>query len=81
MKDSNEAKWLENAYEHIIGWAEGMIKNKSQNKGYIFAGFLGAIGGGIVGAIATKAVPKMMAGMMRNMMERKGKDGCNPARI
>ena len=54
---------------------------KKGNKGYICAAVLGVIGGGIAVAITTRAVPKMMAGMMRKMMSKMGADGCDPAQI
>jgi CBS-domain-containing membrane protein len=48
----------------------------------VLAGLLGAIIGGLVVVVATKAVPRMMsnmrAGMMKNMMQMKGKDGNFP---
>lgn len=48
-------------------------------KNYLVASALGAIGGGIVVAIATKAIPKMMSqmtrGMMQNMMHQMGEGG------
>jgi CheY-specific phosphatase CheX len=46
---------------------------------------LGAIGGGLVVAVATKAIPKMMsqmmAGMMQNMMAQMGEAGCDPGEM
>jgi len=52
---------------------------------WVLAGFFGAIGGGLVVALATRALPKMMsqmmAGMMRNMMARMGEAGCDPAEM
>jgi hypothetical protein len=35
---------------------------------YVFIAALGAIGGGLVVAVATKALPKMMSSMMSKMM-------------
>jgi predicted tellurium resistance membrane protein TerC len=50
---------------------------------YMLAAFLGAIGGGLIVALASKAIPKMisgmMSGMMQNMMGRMRESGCNPA--
>jgi len=51
--------------------------------GYLLASALGAIGGGIVVAIATKAIPKIMSAMMEQMMPRmmkqmKENGGCSP---
>jgi CheY-specific phosphatase CheX len=57
----------------------------SRNKGYLIAVVLGAIGGGLIVALATSAIPKMMsrmmAGMMQNMMAHMAEQGCNPAEI
>ena len=52
-----------------------------KKKGYILAAALGIIGGGAIVAIATKAIPRMMSGMMQNMMARMAEGGCNPADI
>ena len=54
---------------------------EKENRVYILSAVLGALGGGAVVALATKAIPKMMAGMMRNMMSRMGGKGCDPAMI
>ncbi len=43
--------------------------------------FVGAISGGILVALASRAMPKMMAGMMRNMMAMMGGEGCSPAEM
>ena len=42
---------------------------------------VGAISGGILVALASRAMPKMMAGMMRNMMAMMGGEGCSPAEM
>jgi hypothetical protein len=46
---------------------------------------LGALGGGILIALVTKAIPrmmnKMMSGMMENMMSQMGEGNCDPAEI
>ena len=46
---------------------------------------IGAIVGGILVALTTKALPKiasrMMAGMMGEMMATMGEQGCSPAEI
>ena len=51
------------------------------NRGYIIAAALGVLGGGVVVALATKAIPKMMSGMMRNMIRHMEESGCEPAMI
>jgi len=48
---------------------------------YILATFLGVALGGLVVAIATKAIPKMMSGMMKNMMSQMGEAGCSLSEI
>lgn len=54
-------------------------------KKYMLAASLGAVGGGIFVAIATRAIPRMMSrmmsAMMGNMMSQMGGEGCNPAEI
>ena len=58
-----------------------MININSPTKGYALAVILGAIGGGLLVAIATKAIPKMMSGMMQNMMMQMGENGFNPGEM
>ena len=48
---------------------------------YVFALALGAIGGGLLVAWATRAIPKMMSGMMQNMMVGMREEGCDPAEM
>ena len=50
-------------------------------QGYALAVLLGAIGGGLLVAIATKAIPRMMSGMMQNMVMQMQKNGFNPGEI
>lgn len=40
--------------------------------GYLFAAALGAVVGGVAVVSAMRAVPRLMAGMMRRMMESMG---------
>ena len=47
-------------------------------KKYVVVTALGAVSGGILVALASRAMPKMMAGMMRNMMTIMGGEGCSP---
>ncbi len=49
--------------------------------GYVLAAALGALGGALLMAFATRAVPKMMAGMMRSMMAQMRDGGCDPAEM
>lgn len=62
-----------------------MESKDTQYSGFILAAGLGAIGGGLLVAVATRAIPKMMskmmAGMMQNMMAQMGEGDCNPADI
>lgn len=54
-------------------------------RNYILAASLGAIGGGVLVVVVTRAIPRMMSqmmsGMMRNMMSQMGQAGCDPAQI
>ena len=62
-----------------------MNRKDPQLPGYLFAAGLGALGGGILVALVTKAIPrmmnKMMSGMMENMMSQMGEGNCDPAEI
>jgi hypothetical protein len=62
-----------------------MDRKNAQFQGYILAVGLGVVGGGILTALATKAIPKMMekmmAGMMDTMMSQMGEGECDPAEI
>ena len=49
--------------------------------GYVLAAALGALGGALLMALATRAIPKMMAGTMRSMMAQMRAGGCNPAEM
>jgi len=57
----------------------------SDARRYVLAATFGAIGGGLLVALAAKAIPKMMSkmrsGMMENMMAQMRKSGCNPAEM
>ncbi len=55
-----------------------MGENGSNAKKYALAFAVGAIGGGITIAWATRAMSKMMSGMMQNMMARMREEGCDP---
>ncbi len=54
----------------------------TQSRPYLVSVLLGAIGGGIVVMIATKAIPTMLANMMSammgKMMSQMEASGCNP---
>ena len=58
-----------------------MSNISSRRKAYALAAALGAIAGGLIVAFATRAIPKMMSGIMRSMMAQTGEGGCNPAEI
>jgi hypothetical protein len=55
-----------------------MDGTNSYRRNYIIASFLGAIGGGLAVAFATRAIPKMMARMMCNMMAQMGDGSLSP---
>jgi hypothetical protein len=54
-------------------------------KGYLLAAMIGAVGGGLLVALATKAVPmamsKMMSGIMLQMMGQIRKNGFDPTEM
>ena len=56
-----------------------------QRKGYAVAFLLGAVGGGLCVALATRAVPRMMSrmmsGMMQNMTSGMRESGCDPSEM
>ena len=60
-----------------------MAGTSSGRRDLVMAAVLGAMGGGVVVAIATRAIPKimaqMMAGTMQNMMAQMEKCGLDPA--
>lgn len=45
---------------------------------YMLTLAVGVIGGGIAVAWATRAMPKIMSGMMQNMMAHMREEGCDP---
>ena len=47
----------------------------------ILATSLGAIGGGIIVAVTTKAIPKIVSAMMQNMMFQMSECGTDPTEM
>ncbi len=58
-----------------------MQNASTRTAGYVLAAGLGALGGALLMALVTHAVPKMMTGMMRSMMAQMQEGGCNPAEM
>ena len=52
-----------------------------QRKNHAIAILFGAIGGGLFVALVTRAVPKMMSQMMRNMMNHVRESGFDPSEM
>jgi hypothetical protein len=70
--------------DRSTGWfrqgEEGKMDDiSSQYKGYVLAAGLGAVAGGLVVALATRAVPKMMSRLMAGMMAQMAESGCDPS--
>ncbi len=57
--------------EALMGCCSGARK-------YVALMMIGVIGGAVLTAYTTRAIPRMMSGMMRNMMGEMQKEGCNP---
>jgi hypothetical protein len=55
-----------------------MNNTYTSRKGYALALVIGAFAGGLLVVIATKAIPKLMSGMMQNMMLDMRKNGFIP---
>jgi hypothetical protein len=53
----------------------------NHRRGYILAGLLGAVGGGLIILLGTNALPKMFSKMMQNMMSNMGNGECSPAEM
>ncbi len=62
-----------------------MFNVNSRNREYAYSALLGAIGGGLVVALATQAIPKMMTrimtGMMQSMMAQMKECGYTPGEM
>ncbi len=54
-------------------------------KNYAAAVMLGAVGGGLLVALTTRALPRMMtqimSGMMQTMMSNMSESGCDPSQM
>jgi hypothetical protein len=56
-----------------------MIKLSPQSKMIVLsAAIVGAFAGGIIVVIAARAIPKIMSGLMQNMMSQMKTAGCVP---
>lgn len=56
------------------------MKNKNtQFSGYVLAASLGEVGGGLLVAAVTRAIPKMMTQFMTRMMAEMREGECDPA--
>jgi hypothetical protein len=53
----------------------------SLDKGSVLAALAGAVIGGLVVAVATEAIPKIMSGIMRTMIAQMKESGCNPTEM
>jgi hypothetical protein len=58
-----------------------MNNMSTQIKGYALAALIGAVGGGLLVALGIKAVPRMMAGTMQNMMSQMKEKDFDPSEM
>ncbi len=58
-----------------------MSDGGSSFRKYMIVAVIGAVGGGVLIAMATRAMPRMMSGMMQKMMTHMGGEGCNPVEM
>ncbi len=62
-----------------------MLEVDSRSRSYALAALVGAIGGGLFVAWATRAIPKLttgiMTGMMQTMMAQMKEGGCSPGEM
>ena len=62
-----------------------MVRSPRLISGYVLAGSLGALVGGAIVLVISRALPKMMSkmmsGMMRNMMGQMSDGTCSPEEI
>ena len=58
-----------------------MSNNGGNLRKYMIVGTIGAVGGGLLVAMATRAMPKVMSGMMQKMISHMGGEGCSPAEM
>ena len=61
----------------MLKGATNMDNTHSFGIGHVFAGLIGAVLGGLAVALVTKAIPRMMSGMMRSAMAQRRESGCN----
>lgn len=61
---------------------EVAVMSQIEKRNILIAGWIGAIIGGVVVAIATDAIPRMIEAIfgtiMGGMMKRMGEEGCTP---
>jgi len=50
-------------------------------RNYILIALVSAIGGGLIVALVTQAIPKMMSKMMRETISNMKECGCDPAEM
>ena len=62
------------------GEAKIMMSETNRRK-YVFVAVVSAIGGGLIVAIMTEAIPKMITRMMGEMISNMKENGCNPTEI
>ena len=57
------------------------MMSETNRRKYVFVAVVSAIGGGLIVALMTEAIPKMMSRMMGEMISNMKENGCNPTEI
>jgi len=54
---------------------------REETRKYVLIALVSAIGGGLIVALMTEAIPKMMSRMMGEMISKMRESGCDPAEM
>ena len=57
------------------------MMSETNRRKYVFVAVVSAIGGGLIVALMTEAIPKMMSRMMGEMISNMKVNGCDPTEM